>query len=345
VAGGAAGGVGGGGELVTINTREAVLLTGAGFSRPFGGYLVSEMWAAIFRQREIRASSTLRAKLLAQMNFETVYEDIASSNQFEMTQDLGEAIWRSYDHMQAAMNTEPNRNDARQMYVRFLSRFGATDSAERGFVFTLNQDVLIESAGQGQPQLPGVPLDQQPGTRIQLPGEDGVSTAEASFEQSGGGSLAYVKLHGSFNWWRFNASRALVIGTNKGPLLQSEPLLRWYQRLFRDVLSQYNRRLLVIGYSFRDRHINDVILDAVKNCGLKLFVMSPETPERFRAHLQSVERPSASASWVVERGDEIWNALYGYYCGSVEQFYTLNQSTLAPPPAGQALFSDLGVLE
>jgi hypothetical protein len=55
------------------------LLTGAGFSKPLGGYLASEMWALIFRQPEVRASEHMRKKMLREMNFERVYEEVMTS--------------------------------------------------------------------------------------------------------------------------------------------------------------------------------------------------------------------------------------------------------------------------
>jgi SIR2-like domain len=76
----------------------------------------------------------------------------------------------------------------------------------------------------------------------------------------------------------------MVIGTNKGRLLESEPLLNWYLQLFEEAL-QRAQALLVIGYSFRDPHINHGIVEAAKSNGLRLYVMSPQTPEDFRVNL------------------------------------------------------------
>ena len=38
---------------------NAVLLTGAGFTKTFGGYLASEMWATILNQPEVQRSPEL----------------------------------------------------------------------------------------------------------------------------------------------------------------------------------------------------------------------------------------------------------------------------------------------
>ena len=118
----------------------------------------------------------------------------------------------------------------------------------------------------------------------------------------------------------------MVIGTNKGKLLETEPLLGWYLQLFEEAL-QRAQALLVIGYSFRDEHINHVIAQAAKSSGLRIHVMSPQTPEDFRAHL--VKACGGPVPFPTD-GDAIWESLHGYYCGSVEHFYIANQQALPP---------------
>lgn len=54
----------------------------------------------------------------------------------------------------------------------------------------------------------------------------------------------------------------------------STPILQWYLQLFEAHLSQPDARLMVIGYGFRDEHINAAI-DRAAARGLKLFVIDP----------------------------------------------------------------------
>jgi hypothetical protein len=44
--------------------------------------------------------------------------------------------------------------------------------------------------------------------------------------------------------------------------------------LFRNTLQEGNKKLLVIGYGFRDQHINEILTQAVKEHGLQLFIIS-----------------------------------------------------------------------
>ena len=88
-------------------------------------------------------------------------------------------------------------------------------------------------------------------------------------------NLVFMKLHGSVNWQGMDGSQCLVIGTGKTPQITREPLLKWYWKCFRDVLSRPNCYLAVVGYGFGDEHVNEVIAEAVRNFSLNVFVISP----------------------------------------------------------------------
>jgi len=326
-----------------VHPRKALLLTGAGFSRPFGGYLASEMWALIFRQPEVSGSERLRTEMLREMNFERVYEQTTNSTTYsnEEKRGLTEAVWRAYFQMHSEMCVHKNAMAAYEVVRAFVSRFNNPDlPGERGFVFTLNQNLLVEKFHTSDTSivLPGVISHDADGQNVTLPEAADVERAAEQFWQEKGQALVYVKLHGSFNWRRNDGSRSLVIGTKKGTVLSGEPLLKWYQDIFHRVLHEPGRSLLVIGYSFRDPHINETILSAVNTSGLRLFVMSPRTPDEFRNMLLGVEPGKIRMQG---QGDDIWKSLYGYYCGSVEHFYTAYERRL--PPQGQSLFENLGL--
>jgi hypothetical protein len=68
----------------------------------------------------------------------------------------------------------------------------------------------------------------------------------------------------------------LVLGDNKQSTIDRHPILRWYQDQFSAYLSRSDARLMVIGYSFSDRHINRLILDAWrKHRRLAMFIIHP----------------------------------------------------------------------
>jgi len=89
----------------------------------------------------------------------------------------------------------------------------------------------------------------------------------------GPGVQPYIKLHGSVNWVSA-PDRVIIMGGEKVVAIYRFPLLNWYHQEFRKMLQRPEARLMVIGYGFGDAHINDAIVDGLKN-GLKLYVVDP----------------------------------------------------------------------
>lgn len=93
--------------------------------------------------------------------------------------------------------------------------------------------------------------------------------------QIGSAVQPYIKLHGSTDWETESGSSVLIMGNAKSGSIEKFPLLRWYHQEFESHLRRGNAKLMVIGYSFQDEHINKVILDASNACGLKTFIIDP----------------------------------------------------------------------
>jgi len=83
----------------------------------------------------------------------------------------------------------------------------------------------------------------------------------------------YFKLHGSSNWRDTQGGQLLVIGGNKSRAIQSHAVLAWSFDKFREYLAGPNAKLFIIGYGFRDSHVNEPIIEAVENRGLQFFVI------------------------------------------------------------------------
>jgi hypothetical protein len=163
--------------------------------------------------------------------------------------------------------------DNRYSLNTFLQRFD--------IIFTLNQDTLLE---QKYLPLVGPPRwgrAHQPGLKY-LAGWAPTGTAHdriALMEPNpgdfklGSGVQPYVKLHGSSNWVDgSHGGRILVMGGQKAVTINQFPLLTWYHDEFRRHLMRSDARLMIIGYSFSDAHINQAILDAAH---VKIFLVDP----------------------------------------------------------------------
>jgi len=86
----------------------------------------------------------------------------------------------------------------------------------------------------------------------------------------------YFKMHGSSNWYTNDGRNLLVMGCDKRFLIRQSDVLRWYHDQFKSYLSRPETRLMVIGYSFSDQHINEAIVEAWRNGTLKgMFLVDP----------------------------------------------------------------------
>lgn len=261
------------------------------------------------------------------------------------------ALRSAYRQMDEIISDQGNRVSAFAVCQSFVSRFaGSLQQQERGFLFTLNQDLFIERYFSNERSLMKIPGLESPGwfrgnspgeldvsTVITLPEEKAVKSEEQAFWRKSSINFVYVKLHGSCNWKSHDGTDRMVIGHHKTKIIEREPLLRWYLSLFKEVLGEGSRNLVAVGYGFRDPHINDIIAEAIRNHGLKLHVVSPLQPREFKDMLMSVHGTNVH---MIPCGDELWEGLSGYYRASVTDFFKTGQSQ--PTAQGEAFFSNLG---
>ena len=102
------------------------------------------------------------------------------------------------------------------------------------------------------------------------------------------------------------------------------------QAIFKMVLTKA-KRLLVIGYSFRDEHINRAIALAMAAChnpNLELYVVSPERPNLFMERLYGEQVHSFGIPEKIPHGKYLGERLKGYFP------YTLAKVI---PPDGESL--------
>jgi hypothetical protein len=89
------------------------------------------------------------------------------------------------------------------------------------------------------------------------------------------GAQPYYKLHGSTNWMTDIGQGMMILGTGKLKAIQENSLLTSYQEIFVKALECPDTRLTIIGYGFRDDHINDALKNAVNRHGLRFYLIDP----------------------------------------------------------------------
>ena len=266
------------------------LLIGAGFSYNWGGWLASEAFEFLIGDAAVVASADLRALLWkhqSKSGFEAALDELeraASPQMHSLALTLRAAIKRMFESMNSAFKSkglefrQPFGND--HPVRNFLRSFDA--------IFSLNQDLFLEHCYRGCKD--GL-VDREdvrterdwnfPGMRLlRVPREHAVyPSALGLWVPSDDRTIAadqqpIFKLHGSANWRTTEDSDIMIIGGAKAAAIQRYAVLRWYSEVFAESLSRPDARLMIIGYSFRDEHINAVLLESMER-GLEVFVVDP----------------------------------------------------------------------
>jgi len=275
------------------------LLIGAGFSRNWGGWLASEAFEYLLGTPEVVNDPKLRKRLWAHQG-KGGFEGALADLQAEFNRDgasgraalmaMQAAVKRMFEDMNKGLMASEDwtfgqQNRSRQI-GKFLTRFDA--------IFTLNQDVLLEHHYANSYFEAGGPR-QWSGS--DLPGMSPIQTQEGNYTGSWARSIwipmetlefkpgaqlqPIYKLHGSSNWTRADGDPLLIMGGAKTREIGQIPILNHYANEFEKSLSIAGARLMIIGYGFRDQHINSTIAEGIKS-GLKLYIIAPEGAELAR---------------------------------------------------------------
>jgi hypothetical protein len=282
-----------------------ILLLGAGFSRNWGGWLADEafeyllghpriddglrqlLWrykgqggfeAALDELQTETARRTERDKALLTSMMGGV---VSNTPMLDHHQRLEKAILQMFADMDKGFGEIDDFNfgvTSHESITGLLTRFDA--------IFTLNQDLLLERhylvdtmsklLHPKEWQIPGMePIAEPSGTPINevktwRPMAD---PSKFSVEKD---VQPYFKLHGSSNWIDSSSGRQmLVIGGNKPATIKRREILKWNHEQFQKNVAKPDTRLMVIGYSFGDEHINVAIRDGAEKGTLKLFIIDP----------------------------------------------------------------------
>jgi hypothetical protein len=267
------------------------LLIGAGFSCNWGGWLASEAFEFLIGDPAVSGDAEL-ARLLWTYQSEGAFEAALDELQRDSTPQaqgrraqLEAAIRRMFDLMNGGFSRkelEFRRSDLPydRPVQQFLLKFDA--------IFSLNQDLLLELHYRGSADglverddprterswyLPGMKLAPVAEERRVFPSATGI------WNPSGEHTLIediqpIFKLHGSTNWHSDDGSDIMILGGGKSRAIERYPVLRWYSQLFTCLLSCPDARLMVIGYGFRDEHVNSALKGAMES-GLKIYVIDP----------------------------------------------------------------------
>jgi len=344
-------------------TPTNILLTGAGFTKNFGGLLAAEVWSQVFNHAGVRAMPDLTSRVSALTpDFEAVYDAVVVRDPTtEEAKAVHSATLAAYETLDRKLR-DPMGPKSKLDVARvgeMVKLCGPTEnSKEVGFLFTLNQDLFperetVDRLHFGSPGILGIGgLPGHFGRYFELgngaaltkkdvrtcPSQQQIEEGAAKWLT--GGRLYWVKLHGSSNWRASTGKDQMVLGHGKKEQIQAEPLLRWYWEVFRAALLNRRHRLLVIGYSFRDEHVNAVIVESVVTNGTELVVLDPAPWDQFKDRLLGLS-PSCRGRELVRRiesgsGSRYWSTTlaqvfpYDTYGSETAEWQELKQLLRSP---------------
>jgi len=277
-------------------TSNYALLTGAGYSKNWDGWLSSEFWNVILSHSLVQQNQDLKNIIwdYRERGFEEAFSDKRIKDKFAT--HYQQIIKDSFILMHKAIAGSGRIPiSLPKLYIGFIYKFDC--------FFTLNPDLFFEalhpiinyqsikyfyphvkSRNYFQYNLPRdltvtatsnldslildatlVP-DTEPYNYDNNPLEK-ISHSNPQIPKP----LKYYKLHGSLNF-KDGDKNMMVMGGSKPEQIKEFPLLEKYHNDF-EIILKLSKKLMIIGYSFSDHHINDKIFNAVENNNLKFWII------------------------------------------------------------------------
>jgi len=301
--------------------KDIILLTGAGFTKNFGGFLSSDMWEQFFNNPKMPAELKSLMKKGSKgdddyFNYEDIVEIVLKEEKYSGYRDkLKEIIEEAY------VRQESNIKASLIGHAGLVGCMQAFMYDNVSLFFTLNQDTFVEKylRSFGIATSLALPYLDPKGANwdeitFQLPDEKSLSPGAIPI-LTNDKIVNYIKLHGSMNWYDSKGKNFPVIGKNKREMIAREPMLRKYYEYFGDELKS-GKKLLIIGYSFLDKHINEMVRDGVEK-GLKLFIVDVISARQFYANLMGRPANGSSIMYNVSESHRrilsaIWPGVSGY---------------------------------
>ncbi|MFA5820828.1 MAG: SIR2 family protein [Candidatus Gracilibacteria bacterium] len=270
---------------MSIIPTKYVLLTGAGFSKNFGGWTGNELRKVIITNLH---KPELQQIFIEDEDYENAYTNAIENSELNADDKttISKAVKQSYaglcNNMRARWSEERGRPG--HMFANFIRPFLNFKGNERPFFFTLNQDLFLEDKkGWFSPKAPKLEVGKHNFEDLEFEQITATISPEIKIEDiekdvNNHAGPAYIKLHGSYGWYSSNGQHRLVIGNNKTQQIKDEPLLDWYFQIFKQIMGA-QKNILVIGYSFKDKHINDALFENTEKHNGKILIINPSIPE------------------------------------------------------------------
>lgn len=328
-----------------------IVLTGAGFSKDFGGLLANEVRDELLNQSQIASDVGLYSLLTGGQNDnrDGNYEKALSRLETKPNRELElklylDGLLQVFLEMDLSIRSrvgyvKSNYSSTLANVLQFVDQWLLADGESHSghFLFTLNQDLLVERFWRVPARLSveyfGVKPVSEPKSimpeffhqKITVPPSELDMTVGSSLIENTQADRLYVKLHGSMNWLRADGTRLMISGAQKQSKIGRDTILNALWKCFESQCLQEKVRILCLGYGFGDHHVNAVIAKALALHNAELVIVSPASWESRKqmtdkAFRQSLSKTPASLSDI--------RARIRHYDGSILQHFSAGSSHL-----------------
>lgn len=293
-----------------------VLLTGAGFSSNFGGFLAKDMFNFIYN--DIRCTENIREGFLRDFHEDYEYAYTAIKNKFNIKgsnilkfndddfQRFDKIIEDVYGFLNKNIYTETikytnrdieNTNSEDNLLKLTFANIIMPFIQNKGYFITLNQDLLLETIiaehtlflnSDTHLIYPGLNvLNGEENTLLNYKLRKHKETYDIKLTVNLGttdhttklncedNNIPYLKIHGSSHWYDKDKKQLKLFGTDKLKQTEDNEYFKLFATQLNKVFSS-KTKLLVIGYSFSDENINNILYSNLNNIDMTVIdVMSP----------------------------------------------------------------------
>ncbi len=284
-----------------------VLLTGAGFSKNWGGWIANDLWSVILSHPLTQKNDKLKDSLWSnkELGFENIFDDKALDAKDKA--DYQQVVIDSFVEMHGVLKSPKFTPDKLSHSFSIPNTF--SDEIMNNFdgFFSLNQDLFFEYLSIKDWAYPYInnaneiyDIFQNKKEEIgELKNNLGKMTFTVGTNLTDKTkSKPYYKVHGSLNFKSDNGSNLIIMGRLKENQINDYELLKKYREDFPRILMNA-KKLMIVGYSFKDDYINQIIFDSVMKNNLKIWIID-------KSELESLIYNAAQAKFF-ENNKEFFN--------------------------------------
>nr|WP_315138708.1 SIR2 family protein [uncultured Capnocytophaga sp.] len=276
--------------------KNIVVLTGAGSSKDSGGKLMGELWKECKTEIEslVKTLPDIKTKsfydtepdIEAFISYITLIEKTADENKASELKKGREELEKKIKEL-CTLTLQKNKSP----HIDFLNKITARKNNDsRVQIFTTNYDTLFERAANeaGFVIIDGFSFTQPrefSGRWFDLDIVNREKTRLKQEESFISKVFHLYKLHGSLTWKRENNGKIIQEKEPDNPLMiypSSEKYESSYEQPYFEMMSRFQQALrkeetllIVIGFGFGDKHIRNVVLEAVnQNPSFQLLIVN-----------------------------------------------------------------------